>query len=161
TIPYHRAPHEIRSFVASLAQAKGVGAELHDATAILTLLGTRGVKPAWNDRRKSQGHVGIPLLSATVVDAIPMIARLLTELGVDLAWVDQKDQGIMAMAAATSVAGTFYVEDAATGVDRLERRIIPAQDFVAENGVHTVFGAGVTYVDGMLATLIVFAKEYV
>jgi hypothetical protein len=159
TIPYGRLPPDVGAFVNDLAKAKGIAGDLRDSTPVLTLIGTRGSKPDWNDRRTSQGHKGIPLTSAAFVDAIPMISRLLTELGVDLAWVDREGGGIAAQSATLGVGGVFYVEDASTGVDRLGRNVIPARDFVSGEGIKTVFGAGVTYVDGMLATLILFCRK--
>ncbi len=58
---------------------------------VLSLLGTRGEDMRWNDRRNSQGHVGIPLVSADFIDAIPMMSRLLKELGLDLNWIASDD----------------------------------------------------------------------
>jgi hypothetical protein len=49
--------------------------------------------------------------------------------------------------------------DAATAKDSLGRLIIPAQDFVEEQGVKSVFGMGGFYPDNTLIVIIVFARE--
>lgn len=159
TVPYGRLPSTNKAFVDALAEAKQIKSSVKPETLVLSLVGTRGARPAWNDRRQSQGHVGIPLATASFVESIPMVSRLLVELGLGLDWVDKSDVGILARAAGDGVGGVFFVEDAATATDKKGRKIIPAQDFVAENGVKTVFGVGTTFVDGTLATMILFTRE--
>ena len=44
---------------------------------------------------KSKEHMGIPLISSAFVGAIPMISRLLKELGVPLDWIDSHDSEII------------------------------------------------------------------
>jgi hypothetical protein len=142
---YRDLPAVNRGFVADLAASSGVGAAIHDETLTLSLLGTSGVEPEWNDRRQSRGHVGIPLVSAAFVDAIPMVARLLSELGLGFDWLDQGGPELVVKTLG-SVSGVFHVADAATAVDDQGRKIIPAQDFVAKYGVRTVFGIGGAYI---------------
>lgn len=50
----------------------------------LTLLGTAGDQPAWNNRHASVGHAVIPLLSSELVAQSPMIAQLLQQFGIDV-----------------------------------------------------------------------------
>src|SRR5262249_44898467 len=50
----------------------------------LPLLATAGEEPEWNDRARSRRHQCIPLPSGERVAAMPMIAQLLRQLGVDL-----------------------------------------------------------------------------
>ena len=85
TVPYGKLPAANKQFVDNLANSAGITDLIKDTTLVLSLLGTRGKEPEWDNRRSSQGHVGIPLASADFIDAIPMMSRLLKELGLDLA----------------------------------------------------------------------------
>jgi hypothetical protein len=156
TVPFHVLPDASRKFVEQLAGS----AELKPATPVLTLIGTRGKEADWNDRRKSRGHVGIPLLSSAFVDGIPMISRLLSELGVPLEWADQHDPSVV-IEKLGGAAGLFYVENAAEAVDRQGRKIIAAQDFVSQYGVQTVFGIGTVYDTGQMLVVVVFCRDLV
>jgi hypothetical protein len=157
TVPYGTLPEWNKNFVSGLVKSKQL--TVSDHTPVLSLLGTRGSKPEWGDRRKSQGHVGIPLASSMFVESIPMIARLFLDLGVKLDWIDKPEQGINTTRAEWS--GLFHVPDAKTSKDQKDRFIIPAQDFVAEEGVKTVFGVGGSYGDARQSffAAILFTKE--
>src|SRR5688572_11678141 len=72
TIPYKKLPAENRRFVASVVKQHGASAALVEETPVLSLLGTYGDKPEWNNRHTSKGHVGIPLISADFIELIPM-----------------------------------------------------------------------------------------
>ena len=157
-VPYHSLTPSVAAFVDQLAAKMGQAGHIHPETPVLTLLATHGAKPEWCDRTKSQGHVGIPLVSAEFVQAIPMVARLLKELGFDLAWLDAATE-VNARRLLGGFNGVFFVDDAATARDNLGRAIIPAQDFVEEQGIKTVFGMGGYYPDNTLVVLIVFARE--
>ena len=160
TVPFGRLPGADQYFVRRLVGTRDPNL-LKPHTPVLSLVGTRGQHERWNDRYTSRGHLGIPLASEEFVDAIPMIARLLKELGARLEWAADLDTAIVT-AALGPVAGTFYVEDAETGLDHRGRKIISAQDFVAEHAVQTVFGFGGAYPVGraFLAT-VVFTREAV
>src|SRR4028119_1866178 len=108
TIPYKLLPEENRRFVQLLARRHAVEELLRDETIVLTLLGTSGLKPSWNDRRLSQGHIGIPLISADFVDSIPMVARLLKELDVDMEWLDSQDMNFVERGHAAGWISVFY-----------------------------------------------------
>jgi hypothetical protein len=128
-------------------------------TPVLTLLGTHGRRPEWNDRTRSERHLAIPLLDRESVLAAPMIARLLADLEVDL-------QGLGTggpIATRMMVGGRnamFYVPEARTARDELGRPIIQPK-FAAAHGVESVFGMGGAYLDGTLALAIVFCAERV
>lgn len=159
TVPFGKLPETNRFFVSDLSQLNQITSLIKDDTLVLSLLGTRGVEPDWNDRRKSQGHVGIPLASADFVDKIPMISRLLKEVGLNLDWIDSHDTAI-AVKNMRGISGIFHVLDARQAVDNLGRKIIPAQSFVEENHIRTVFGLGSVYsIGSMFITLIVFCRE--
>jgi len=61
TVPMQSLPADNAKWVTNLAQSKGVAAELAPTTQVLSLVASSGSKPNWNGRKKSQGHVGIPL----------------------------------------------------------------------------------------------------
>jgi hypothetical protein len=158
-LPFERLPAEARRFAAGVAGSRGAKEPLENETMVLALLGTRGELPAWNDRRSSRGHLAIPLVSTSFVDAIPMVSRMLKELGVPIEWVTGAGKGIMTDTFAR-LGGFFYVEDAETAVDHMDRKIIPAQDFVTKHRVKTVFGTAGMYVRSrMFITLIIFCRD--
>lgn len=159
TIPFNKLPPVNQAFVSHLANTFNVGNLLGNDTLVLSLLGTRGENPDWNDRRNSQGHVGIPLVSESFIDKIPMMSRLLKEVGMELSWINSKNTS-MVIEAVGRTSGIFYVEDAHTATDQQNRKIIAAQDFVKAYQVRTVFGlAGGYATSNVFVTLIVFCRE--
>lgn len=158
TVPFEALPSANRAFVQSLADAADVGAGLKPATPVLSLIGTHGEEPDWTDRRKSKGHVGIPLISSGFVGSVPMISRLLKELGVPLEWVDSHESTMIETTMGRT-AGLFFVEDAARATDSQGRKIIAAQDFVSRYGVKCVFGIGSVYMGGQIVVLVVFCRD--
>jgi hypothetical protein len=158
TVPFQDLPSSNRNFVEKLADSAGANGKLRHETPVLSLIGTFGQEENWRDRRKSEGHVGIPLISSDFVGAIPMIARLINELGLPLEWVDSHDTESIVETIGTK-AGLFYVEDASEATDQEGRKIIAAQDFVSTYGVKTVFGAGGAYPNGQMVALIVFCRN--
>ncbi len=161
TIPFEELPEPNRTFVLSLAQSAGITELIHDKTMVLSLLGSRGTKPEWNDRRKSQGHVGIPLASSDFIDKIPMMSRLLKQLGAGIDWIDAHDTELVAKTF-ENLSGVFFVRDAKSEVDNQGRKIIAAQDFVEEEKVKTVFGIGGGYLgSSVFFTTIIFVREFV
>ncbi|MFC1835736.1 hypothetical protein ACFL2Q_13535 [Thermodesulfobacteriota bacterium] len=160
TVPFGELPVPNKQSVTALAGSAGITDILNDTTPVLSLLGTQGILPEWNDRRKSEGHVGIPLASGDFIGSIPMMSRMLKELGAALDWIENGDTNIVAEEGLTPFSGTFYVGDAAGEVDQQGRKVIPAQDFVARHDVRTVFGFGGAYVTRtMFATIVVFTRE--
>jgi len=158
TAELRQLPTDDRASVERFAARLGAAAELTDATPVLSLLATRGVEDAWNDRRRSQDHLGIPLLSERFVAEIPMISRLLNEIGFIPAWRGS-ESGFVTKTLA-NVNGIFYVGDARTTVDDRERNIIPAAGFVEHYGIRSVFGFGGSYLGRhMFIAAIVFCRD--
>jgi hypothetical protein len=157
TVPFSELPSSNQQFVRNLASD---APELGPATPVLSLVGSSGSQANWCDRRKSEGHVGIPLVSSSFVGAIPMISRLLKELGIPLNRVDTWDSDIIIKTIGRS-AGVFYVSDAANSVDQEGRKVIAAQDFVAEHSIKSVFGFGGAYLDGKILVIVLFCQEFV
>ena len=160
TRPFGKLPEANQKFVNDLAQAKEISHLINDEMLVLTLLGTAGVETEWFDRKNSQGHVGIPLASADFIDAIPMMSRLLKQIGLGLEWIDNKDTELVKKTIIERMSGLFFVPDATTEVDQEGRKIISANDFVEEYHVKTVFGYGDGYsgTDTFMVT-IVFLRE--
>src|SRR5262245_10429521 len=158
TVPWSELPAAEQAHVRSVVAGSADAASLGDGTRVLSLMGTRGIRPEWNDRRRSREHLAIPLLRTRFVEGIPMIARLMTQMGIGLEWIDRGDTAVFYRILG-KVAGLFFVDEASSAVDDLGRRIIPAQDFVREHGVRTVFGFGGGYPDATFAALIVFCRE--
>jgi hypothetical protein len=158
TLRYWQLTTEQKLFAQRLAQAKGISDAIRPETFALTLLGTRGDRDEWNDRRRSQGHAVIPLTGASFVESIPMISRLMKDMGIGIDWLDKGDTQIVTKVLGI-LAGVFYVEDAKSALDCRDRLVIPDQGFVVDNQVRTVFGIGGGYPNGSFATLIVFTRE--
>jgi hypothetical protein len=159
TIPFKDLPKSNKEFVMTLANSSGILKMIEDDTLVLSLMGSRGTKPEWNDRRKSKGHIGLPLTSSDFIDKIPMLSRLLKQLGAEIDWVDKSDTGLV-IDTFKSISGVFYVKDAKTEIDHKGRKIIAAQDFVEEEKVKTVFGVGGKYLKtSLFFTTIIFLRE--
>ncbi len=158
TVDLQQLPAEDRAFVERFAASTGDLEKLSDATPVLSLLASRGVEEAWNDRRRSRDHLGIPLLSERFVAEIPMISRLLNEIGFAPAWRGS-ESGFVTKTLA-NVNGVFYVGDARTAADDRDRNIIPATAFVERYGIRTVFGFGGSYLGRhMFISAIVFCRD--
>lgn len=158
TVPFKQLPAFNQNFVTKLATAKGVASELKNNTLVLSLFGTHGIRAEWNNRKNSQGHIGIPMVSSKFIEAIPMMSRLMKQIGIKLDWFDEKDINIVIKKVA-NLSGVFYVADAKNEVDQQGRKVISAQDFVTANNVRTVFGLGGMYINKMFTTMICFTKE--
>jgi len=158
TIAHADLPDQYRTFVHGVAEDNGVTERLIEGTPVLSLLGSVGKEAGWCDARKSHGHLGIPLVSSAFVDAIPMVSRLLQQMGIGIDWIDRADLR-SAIPGAAKLSGFFYVPNAANEKDSRGRYVIPAQDFVEDYGIKTVFGVGAAYGGGHMAVAIVFATS--
>ncbi|KAA3616975.1 MAG: hypothetical protein D8M58_04745 [Calditrichaeota bacterium] len=161
TVPFKSLPASSKEFVSNLLKSRKLFSSLKNDTPILTLLGSRGIEEKWNDIRQSKGHIGIPLISSGFISEIPMVSRLLKELGLDLRWIDSRDTDIVIKTIGRS-SGVFYVKDAAKDMDSEGRKIITSQDFVSQYNIKTVFGFGGGYLGSdMMFTVIAFCSEQV
>jgi two-component system, NtrC family, sensor kinase len=121
----------------------------------LTLLGTTGMEKNWNRRQDSTGHQVIPLVSPEMVEESPMIARLITQLGIEISSLftapksprmhfnDPKDRDY----------NIFYVPDAT------ESPFIPSKSgFVIPYSIRSVIGYGSLLPSGDLYAVIMFFR---
>jgi hypothetical protein len=154
-VPFARLPDADQAFARLLVRDDD---RLTARTRVLSLLATRGTEDAWNDRARSQAHLAIPLLGSSFVQDAPMIAKLLSDLEVDLRSLDD-GRPIATRMMLGGRNASFYVSDAPAAVDSRGRAIIPAQDFVRHHGIRTVFGMGGSYVDGTMVIAIMFSQE--
>lgn len=66
---------------------------LLQTTPTLALIGTAGTDPGWNDRKRSVGHLAIPLVSSRLIARVPLVAALFEQLGVGLDWLHEIKPG--------------------------------------------------------------------
>jgi hypothetical protein len=160
TRAYAKIPQHIQQFAREIADAQGVASMLQPESIILTLLGTAGVQADWNNCLRSRGHLGIPLVTASFVENLPMVAALMKDMGLGLDWLDRQDNSIVVRELGR-LARAFFVPDARTAVDAQGRKVVPASDFVAAYGVRTVFGLGGGFLDGTFLAMIFFTREII
>jgi hypothetical protein len=116
-----------------------------------TLMGTAGALPEWNSRQTSVAHRAIPLSSRAAIENLPMVSRLIRDLGVSVgALVDPpasetiSDPGVP--------LNVFYVKRAEG------HRSVPDQRFVREHGIQSVVAFGGSIGPNDLWTIIIFTR---
>ena len=160
TVPLAVLGERERSFATELAQARGFADELNDDTSVVCLLGTRGKQASWNDRHASARHLAIPLTSASFIQTIPMVSRLMSDMGTGLEWVDKQELRIVVKSFGR-MARVLYVEDAATARTSDGFHIVPDQEFVAANGIKTIVGLGGAYLNRSIVLALLFTNEII
>ncbi|MEM9455504.1 MAG: response regulator [Myxococcota bacterium] len=146
-------PYRVLSADLQARVRDGLGSIPGPDLTCLTLQATRGERPQWCDVRGSVGHQAIPLVSAEQVQGIPMIARLLEQLGVPVSLVLAPSTELLLEAAETRY-NVFFVPEA------LGSPFIPAQeDFVEPYGIRSVLGFGSLLPTGGLYVTILFSRQ--
>jgi hypothetical protein len=146
THPYGGLPDDLRAFARSLLDE-----EPPSEVRCLTLLATRGLEPAWNDRRLSEGHRAIPLPSVEFVQRLPMVTGLVQQLGLDPTDV-VRPEGPRVAELAQRTYGVFHVEKAHRSP------FVPAQEFVERHGVASALGFGGVLYTGDFFAVVMFAR---
>lgn len=123
---------------------------LPDHTTCLALLGTAGAQAAWRDRTTSRGHRVIPLRDAEHVGRLPMIAALLSQLGIDVRALVAARSDIV-LPAQDDRYRVFHVAEA------VGSPVIPAQDFVADYGIASALGFGGALPNGEMYAVVLFS----
>jgi hypothetical protein len=159
TIPFRLLPVDNRQFVQKVAREGGVEALLTPEMPILSLIGTHGENPDWQNRRTSRNHIGVPLASAAFVESMPMVSALLSDLGVTRPAHSRAVSGLVHRLIGGDGSSIFHVDDAKKVVDRRGRKVIPSQQFVLAYDIKTVFGMGGSWPDGSLSAFVVFTRE--
>ena len=116
-----------------------------------TLMGTAGELPEWNRRQASAAHRAVPLSSRAAIERLPMVSRLIRDLGVSVdALVDPP------VSETTSDPGVplnvFYVRRAEGN------RSVPDQQFVRKHGIQSVVAFGGSISTSDLWTIILFTR---
>jgi hypothetical protein len=161
-VPYSQLAEADRQFVNRKGAEIETASLITETTPVFTLLGTRGRKPDWNDRRSSQHFRCIPLASTAFVSSLSMLSRQFRSVGLDPDLIDNWEVAVSACGRADQYSGMLYIRDAGEDRDEQGRMIVPKQDFVAANNVRTVLGFGRGYADHpTLVTLFVFTDEFI
>lgn len=148
THPYRDLPQDLRAIVQAGSPDVPPPAELR----CLTLIATRGDEPDWNSRLTSRGHRVIPLVSEEMVYQAPMIAQLITQLGLPIANVVRPSRSLLLDQEHTS-HNVFYVPRALGSP-----HIVAQEGFVARYGIESVLGFGGLLASGDLFAVILFSK---
>jgi hypothetical protein len=146
THPFGGLPPDLREYAETAA-----GHALAPEVRCLTLLGTNGDLPEWNDRTRSSGHKAIPLADEQVVLRLPMIAQLIIQLGLDVGSVIRPQEAPLRELSQRTY-DVFYVERAAGSP------FIPAQGFVEEHGIASALGFGGMLHTGDFYAAVLFSK---
>ena len=149
THAYTDLPAELREFGRTIMSADS----LDPTTKCLTLLGTVGDEPQWNDRHTSQHHRAVPLPSAKVVERFPMIAQLVRQFGIPISsLLEARPEIIRELDQKT--CNVFYVPET-----HIHGAYIPAQsDFVVPYKIKSALGFGGVLPSGNLFAVIMFSR---
>lgn len=148
THPFGELEPELRDFAQELLP----DAALHPGTRCMTLLATAGEREEWNSRHASARHRAIPLPSEETVERLPMIARLLAQLGVQASALVEPDPALL-LDLQQHTFNVFHVPEA------LGSPYIPAQEeFVVPYGVRSALGFGGVLPPGELFAAILFTR---
>jgi hypothetical protein len=119
----------------------------------LTLFGTAGERPEWNERGRSRHYRSIPLTGNQSVAQFPMVSQLLQQLGVALTSTTQSESDLL-VDCAEQTCNVFYVPEAKGSP------FVPAQEeFVIPFGIESVLGFGGVLPSKELFTVILFSKQ--
>lgn len=151
THPYGKLEAEVREFARAML---GDHPESSDMKC-LTLLASVGDHPGWHSRKNSIGHKAIPLPSEQVIQAIPMLSRLIQQFGLAISDVVKPDPTLLG-ALEQRTCNVFHVPEA------VGSPFVPAQEgFVIPYRVKSVLGFGGVLPLGDLFAIIMFSKVYI
>jgi two-component system NtrC family sensor kinase len=148
THPYADLPDDLQAIARAATPEAGSIADLR----CLTLVATRGDEPDWNSRQASRGHRVIPLTSVEMVQRAPMIAQLITQLGVGIANVVRPSRTLL-LDQDRATQNVFFVPRALGSP-----HIVAQEEFVVRYGIQSVLGFGGLLSSGDLFAVILFSK---
>ena len=160
-LPFETLPSDEQAFARAILTRRNVTDPIMPTTPVMTLLGTRGVHSNWGNRQISQNYRALPLVSTMFVESMPMTAQLFRVLGANVESPRSLGVGVTEKAWGAGRAGFFYVENAKSAVDMSGRKIVGAQAFVEEYGVHTVFGMARAFRDELFFVQLIFCRHFV
>jgi two-component system NtrC family sensor kinase len=148
THPFAELPRELRDFSHDLMPSE----LLRPDTKCLTLLGTAGDLPEWNNRHDSRRHRSIPLPTRHAIEQVPMIAQMVRQFGLDISAVlESRPEVIDELDRRT--CNVFFVPEARISP------FIPAQaEFVIPHGVKSALGFGGILPPGNLFAVMMFTR---
>jgi len=116
----------------------------------LTLMASAGVEEAWNSRHTSLRHRAIPLSSKAAVARLPMVSRLIRDLGVS---VDALIEGSTPATETDPGRAMLHIEEAEGSP------AVPDQDsFVRLYGIRSVVGLGGSLQSGDFWAVVIFTR---
>lgn len=158
TVAHGGLPPRDREFVLGLARERRCQSEIRDDTPVVALLGTRGLRTGWDDRYGSRRHLAIPLVQASFIKTIPMVSRLMSDMGTGLEWVEKLKLNLVVRSMG-QMARLLYVADAQTALTEDGFKVVPDREFVAANGVRTVVGLGGAFLNRTIVSIVLFTSE--
>ena len=121
----------------------------------LTLAGTAGLRPEWNDREHSRRYRAIPLISAQFIAQFPMFSQLLQQLGVALESASHVESDLL-VDWVEQTFNVFHVPEAKGNP------AVPVQaSFVIPYGIESVLGFGGVLPSKTLFMVILFSRQHV
>lgn len=152
TVSFARLEPDLQRFARLALESRKPWPEMR----CLTLMATAGVRPEWNSRHESTAHRAIPLPSAEAVARLPMVSRLVSQLGVDAKDLVGPGREAIIENEGRPSTNVFHVADA------VGSRFVPAQEeFVKPMNVRSVVGFGGQLGVGDLYAVIVFSRVLV
>lgn len=148
THPYRDLPEDLQAAV----RAGSPEAPSIPDLRCLTLIATRGQEPEWSSRLASRGHRAIPLMSVEMVQQAPMIAQLITQLGLPIANVVRPSRALL-LDHEQKTHNVFFVPRALGSP-----HIVAQEEFVVRYGIQSVLGFGGLLASGDLFAVILFSK---
>jgi hypothetical protein len=148
THPYRDLPEELQA----VARAASPEAASIPDLRCLTLVATQGDEPEWRSRHASRGHRAIPLTSVEMVQQAPMIAQLITQLGLPISNVVRPSRALL-LDQEQKTHNVFFVPRALGSP-----HIVAQEEFVVRYGIQSVLGFGGLLASGDLFAVILFSK---
>ena len=119
----------------------------------LTLFGTAGERPEWNERGRSRHYRAIPLSSEPSIPQFPMVSELLRQLGIEAESKRQPESDHLADRTKHTL-NIFHVADAKGSP------FVPAQEeFVIPFGIESVLGIGGVFPSKEFFAVVLFSKQ--
>jgi signal transduction histidine kinase len=153
THPFGALDASLRAFARSMLDREGGEAgEPEERMRCLVLLASVGERPEWCSRMTSAAHRAIPLVSASAIARLPMVAQLVKQMEIPIRALVRRDDDLMLDALAVTY-NVFYVPQARDSPH------IPAQaEFVIPYRICSVLGFGGLLADGEMFAIILFSR---